>query len=94
MPFGGHFLVGSIGATGRRLNAGRRISLSNAGQNIAMRMVRRTDTAWSGEWGSARAYDVLRLQQSRHDLHEIAGPVPDIELVFENTLPGVLAGAG
>lgn len=29
-----------------------------------------------------------------HDLNEIAGQVAVIELGFENTVPGILAGAG
>jgi len=34
------------------------------------------------------------LGKARHDFHEIARHVPVVELVFQDTVPGVAAGAG
>src|SRR5688572_1997745 len=34
------------------------------------------------------------LIQPRHDLHEVARPVPVIELIFQDLIPGIAAGTG
>src|SRR6516162_1504377 len=51
----------------------------------------------SGVWLNRRALGLLAPQmlvEPRHDFHEVARAVPVIELVHQNLIPGVLAGAG
>ena len=44
--------------------------------------------------GGLAAAAFQMLGKARHDFHEIAWHVPVVELVFQDTVPGIAAGAG